>query len=406
MPPSRQYARLILRPMTGKSVNATIFTHTLRVWLFTLCLLILTWAQATANESTEQRLEQLRQDIQALRTELKSVQNNKMTVEEQLRITEKSISKINALLRSLDKKIQLQNTELGQLEQRRINAQTNIQQHKTALAKQVRTHYLLGKQAYLKLLLNQQQPQKLARTVAYFNYYNRARLNQIEQLNEELDELRQVEHRIKTTNAELAQDKQEKLGEKQTLEAHYQQRAALLASLNTQFKEKDSKLKRLLEDEQRLAALVQQLQSELILEPIAKRPFPELRGQLNWPVQGPMIVKFGSTRNIGQLKWQGVVIASQAGTEVRAVSHGRVAFADWLRGFGLLIILDHGNGYMSLYGHNDSLFKEHGDWVEANEVIARVGPGSGQLGSGLYFEIRHNGKPINPTRWCKKIANK
>jgi septal ring factor EnvC (AmiA/AmiB activator) len=180
----------------------------------------------------------------------------------------------------------------------------------------------------------------------------------------------------------------------------------LLASLNAQFKEKDSKLKRLLEDEQRLAALVQQLQSELILEPIAKRPFAELRGKLNWPVSGPMTVKFGSKRNIGQLKWQGVVIASQAGTEVRAVSHGRVAFADWFRGFGLLLILDHGNGYMSLYGHNDSLFKEHGDWVEANEVIARVGRGSGQLGSGLYFEIRHNGKPINPTRWCKININK
>jgi septal ring factor EnvC (AmiA/AmiB activator) len=161
-----------------------------------------------------------------------------------------------------------------------------------------------------------------------------------------------------------------------------------------------------LEDEQRLAALVQQLQSELILEPIAKQPFAQLRGKLNWPVAGPTTVKFGSKRNIGQLKWQGVVIASQPGTEVRAVSHGRVAFADWFRGFGLLIILDHGNGYMSLYGHNDSLFKEHGDWVDANEVIARVGPGSGQLGSGLYFEIRHNGKPINPTRWCKNNANK
>ncbi|KPJ88770.1 MAG: hypothetical protein AMJ53_16390, partial [Gammaproteobacteria bacterium SG8_11] len=113
-------------------------------------------------------------------------------------------------------------------------------------------------------------------------------------------------------------------------------------------------------------------------------------------------VKFGSERNLGQLKWQGVVIGSEAGTEVRSISHGRVAFADWFRGFGLLMILDHGNGYMSLYGHNDSLFKELGDWVEADEVIARVGPGSGQLGTGLYFEIRHNGKPINPIRWCKK----
>ncbi|WP_455212844.1 murein hydrolase activator EnvC family protein [Kaarinaea lacus] len=392
--------------MTGKSVKPTSHLPGIRFWLITLFLISQGLIPATASEQTEQRLERLRQDIHDLRAELKSVENNKISAEEQLRITEKSISKINALLRSLDKKIQRQNTELSQLRQRRVNAQANVQQHKTALAKQVRTNYLLGKQAYLKLLLNQQQPQKLARTVAYFNYYHRARLDQIEQFNAKLDELRQVEQAITTTSAQLLQNKQEKLTEKQILEVHHQQRATLLASLNTEFKEKDAKLKRLLEDEQRLAALVQQLQSELILEPIAKRPFAELRGQLHWPVQGPMTVRFGTERNIGQLKWQGVVIASQAGTEVRAVSHGRVAFADWFRGFGLLMILDHGNGYMSLYGHNDSLFKEHGDWVEANEVIARVGPGSGQLGSGLYFEIRHNGKPINPTRWCKNTTSK
>ncbi len=387
--------------MTGKSVKRASNTI-LRFWLFTLCLLINAWAYAATNDQAEQRLDQLRKDIRALRSEMASVQGTKSSVEEQLRITEKSISKINVLLRSLDNKIRRQDTKLDQLNQRRTRAQSNIQKNKNALAKQVRTNYLMGKQAYLKLLLNQQQPQKLARTVAYFNYYHRARLNQIEQLNHELDELRQVEQAIKVTNAQLEQDKQEKLAEKQILENHQHQRATLLTSLNAQFQEKDSKLKRLLEDEQRLAALVQQLQSELILEPIAKQPFAELRGKLNWPVPGPTTVKFGSTRNIGQLKWQGVVIASQAGTEVRAISHGRVAFADWFRGFGLLIILDHGNGYMSLYGHNDSLFKEHGDWVEANEVIARVGPGSGQLGSGLYFEIRHNGKPVNPTLWCKK----
>ena len=388
--------------MTGKSVKGK---SSCRCGLFAFCLFINTWAHAAANEQTEQQLEQLREDIHALRSELLSVQGTKTSVEDQLRITEKSISKINTLLRSLDSNIRRQDRELAQLNQRRNQAQRNIQLHKSALAKQVRTNYLLGKQAYLKLLLNQQQPQKLARTVAYFNYYHRARLDQIEQLDHQLQELQLVEQAIKSTTAQLEHDKQEKLAEKQILEDHHNQRATLLASLNAQFQEKDAKLKRLLEDEQRLAALVQQLQSELILEPIAKRPFAESRGQLNWPVSGPLTVKFGSQRNIGQLKWQGVVIASQAGTEVRAVSHGRVAFADWFRGFGLLMILDHGNGYMSLYGHNDSLFKEHGDWVEANEVIARVGPGSGQLGSGLYFEIRHNGKPINPTRWCKNNVN-
>lgn len=396
--------------MTGKSAKALCISHEIRYWLIVLFLTAGTntmgWAQTTlTDEAPEQKLDKLRQEIQALRTEMQTLQNNKASVEEQLRVTEKSIGKLNALLRSLDIKMRRQETQIAQLKQRESTAQTNITQHKQALAKQLRTNYLMGKQPYLKLLLNQQQPQQLARTVAYFNYYNRARLEQIQQLNHDLDELRQVEQAIHAASTQLAQDKQEKLVEKQTLQTHQQQRTQLLASLNNQFQRKDAKLKRSLEDEQRLAALVQQLQSEFIAEPIPKRPFAELKGQLNWPVQGPLKVKFGSERLIGQLKWQGVVIASQAGGEVRAVSRGRVAFADWFRGFGLLMILDHGDGYMSLYGHNDSLFKEHGDWVEANEVIARVGPGSAQLGSGLYFEIRHNGRPVNPTRWCKNKPN-
>lgn len=363
------------------------------------------WAQNPSGETSEQQLQRLRQDIHALRGEMESVKHNKLSMEDQLRVTEKSIGKINSLLRSLDHKIQRQDKEIVQLTQRRSTAKTQVQKHKKVLGDQVLSDYLLGKQPYLKLLLNQQQPQKLARTMAYFDYFHRARLTKIEQLNQELDEFQRVEQAITATSAQLAQDKQEKLAEKHMLEIRQQQRTTLLARLNAQYQQKGAKLERLLEDEQRLAALVQQLQSELILEPLAKRPFADLRGQLKWPAQGPIVVKFGSERNPGQLKWQGVLISSPAGTEVHAVSHGRVAFADWFRGFGLLMILDHGNGYMSLYGHNDSLFKEHGDWVETNEVIARIGPGSRNSETGLYFEIRHNGKPINPTRWCKNKIN-
>lgn len=384
--------------MTGRSVNAR--GSTLRGLSAAILLMSPGWAHAAA-ESTEHQLERLRTEIQALRSELESVLDRKLSAEDQLRITEKNMWKINVLLRALDSKIKTRDAELAQLTRQRATAQSSVQKHKNAMALQVRSDYLLGRQPYLKLLLNQQQPQKLARTVAYYNYLHRARLARIEQLNHEVVKLRQVEQAISATGAELANDHQEKLAEKQRLEDYRQQRLNIVASLNAELNQKDSRLKRLLEDEQRVTALVQQLQSELVLEPVAKRPFPELRGQLNWPVRGTIKERFGSDRNIGQLKWQGVMIASQAGAEVRAVSHGRVAFAEWFRGFGLLMILDHGGGYMTLYGYNESLFKEHGDWVEANEVIARVGPGSGISESGLYFEIRHNGKPINPTRWCK-----
>lgn len=407
--------------MTERSANGRLASPWLNLLIFCSAFLVAAAAMAatqlpnneptttnyTHPDQTEQQLDKLRREIGSLRTELEQAHKSKLTAEDQLRVTEKSIGKITALLRTLDKNIERQDREIASLSQRQQRLQDNIERHKDTLAKQVRATYLLGKQPYLKLLLNQQQPQKLARTMTYFNYYSRAKVTQINQLNGELNELQQLKQAIQTANAQIEHDKTEKLTEKQNLEAFHRQRVTLLASLNKDINSKDARLKHLLEDEQRLTALVQHLQSDVIPEqPITKQPFAESKGSLLWPVQGPLLAKFGNKRNIGQLKWQGVMISSAAGSEVRAVSHGRVAFADWFRGFGLLIILDHGNGYMSLYGHNDSLYKEQGDWVEANEVIARVGPGSSKLGSGLYFELRHNGKPINPLRWCKKIPNR
>ena len=137
------------------------------------------------------------------------------------------------------------------------------------------------------------------------------------------------------------------------------------------------------------------------VEEIARQPFADLKGKLAWPVKGKLRKMFGRRKPLSNLRWQGVLIEAPSGRYVRAVSHGRVAFADWLRGFGNLIIIDHGNSYLSLYGHNESLFKAAGEWVEAGDVIGSTGDSGGQAKSGLYFEIRRNGKPQNPTRWCK-----
>lgn len=167
------------------------------------------------------------------------------------------------------------------------------------------------------------------------------------------------------------------------------------------------------EDERRLQRLLDSLataprdnsqtpaEGELASEGTEHTPFLTLRGRLQWPSRGKLTTRYGSARKVGKLKWQGVNIKAPEGTEVHAISHGRVAFSDWLRGFGLLTIIDHGDGYMSLYGGNQSLFKEVGDWVEAGEVIAGVGNSGGRKNSALYFEIRHNGKPTNPLKWCR-----
>lgn len=169
----------------------------------------------------------------------------------------------------------------------------------------------------------------------------------------------------------------------------------------------DSKkqLRRWETDEKALVKLLIQLQQTLENMPMGegtRKNFAQQKGKLPWPTKGKLVIRYGSSRQVGNLKWQGIMIRASQGQNIKAVSHGRVAFADWLRGFGLLIILDHGDGFMSLYGHNQSLLKETGDWVDPGEPISTAGDSGGQSKTGLYFEIRKNGKPVNPMRWCRK----
>jgi septal ring factor EnvC (AmiA/AmiB activator) len=156
-------------------------------------------------------------------------------------------------------------------------------------------------------------------------------------------------------------------------------------------------------NEQELENLVGQLKhQDLAIQTFEDIPsFNSLRGQLNWPIKGRVISRFGSLRKGGKLKWQGVNISARSGVEVKAISTGKVVFADWFRNMGLLLILDHGDGFMSLYGHNERLLKKSGDWVIADDLIARVGDTGGQQLSGLYFEIRQSGNPIDPVLWCQ-----
>jgi len=147
-----------------------------------------------------------------------------------------------------------------------------------------------------------------------------------------------------------------------------------------------------------------ELLADIPQSPSDKEPFHNQKGHIPWPVQGKLLAKFGSSREKGDLKWNGVLISAAYGEPVQAISHGRVAFSDWLQGYGFITIIDHGDGYMSLYGHNESLFKQAGDWVESGEVIATVGDSGGQPGPGVYFEIRARGKPINPGLWCSNTA--
>ncbi len=373
------------------------------------------WSSASLaadNDQTDpQKLEQLRQQIQVLRSDLNSDVQRKQSLQSRLRRSERHIGKVVSLLKKLKHQLRTQQRELKTLNTRRSGLQSDLHKHRIALAQQIRAAYTIGQQEYVKILLNQQDPAAVARTLTYYDYFHRARLARMQDINENLAELRAVEKNIQQKTRKLEKTREEQNREKMQLEKTRQQRATVLAGLQQQIFAKGERLSSMEEDKRRLQGLLDSLAtvprqpenigSKLISEGSEHTPFAKLRGQLPWPSRGQLITRYGSTRKTGKLKWQGVNISAPEGTEVSAISHGRVAFSDWLRGFGLLIIIDHGDGYMSLYGGNQSLFKEVGDWVETGEVIASVGKSGGRKDSALYFEIRHNGKPGNPLKWCR-----
>jgi septal ring factor EnvC (AmiA/AmiB activator) len=359
------------------------------------------------------KLEQLRQQIRSLRAELSSDRAHKQDLQSQLRNMEKRIGKLSYLIKTLDRHLHGKRRELRTLKRQQASLHQDLQGQRVELARQIRAAYATGQQEYLKILLNQQEPAAVARTLTYYDYYNRARLQRIHSIDASLTQLSKVEDEIHHKTAELEQTRQEQSRERQQLEGTREERSQLLAKLQQQIQAKGARLAQMLEDEQHLQSLVDRLAEsplEIPSELGERQAFPRLKGRLHWPSAGRISARYGSSRKVGGLRWQGVNISAPEGTAVRAISHGRVAFSDWLRGFGLLIIIDHGDGYMSLYGGNQSLYKEVGDWVEEGEIIAGVGNSGGHSNTALYFEIRHNGKPVNPLKWCrgkpKRIATR
>jgi len=363
--------------------------------------------------SNSDKLEQLRQQIKTLRTELNSDQERKQDLQSLLRNTETRIGKVAALLRGLKRQLRKQNRELNKLNKRRKQLRANLQIQRVNLARQIRAAYTIGQQEYIKILLNQQDPAAVSRTLTYYDYFNGARLERIQSIDARLTDLQTVEQKIKRKKTKLEQNRLEQNREKNQLEKNRGQRSKVLAKLNQQMQTKGKRLSLMLEDQRRLQRLLNRLADEptdftpgLLTEQGERKAFAQLRGKLVWPSRGRLTNRYGSRRKVGKLKWQGVMIKAPEGTDVAAISHGRVAFSDWLRGFGLLTIIDHGDGYMSLYGGNQSLYKEVGDWVEAGEVIASVGNSGGNKNTALYFEIRYKGKPTNPLKWCRNKPKK
>jgi len=355
----------------------------------------------------QQKLDNIRDKIVKILARLNDNQNKRSNVRSELQKLERKIAKTAHSLRITRSKHKKSSTRLASLKKDLKKLKKNLFAQRKILSQQIRSAYAMGQQPQLKLLLNQQQPTEMGRTLVYYNYLNRARSQQISSYLENIKNKQRLEQTIEQSTRKLAKLLNTKRQQKKSLSQHRASRKRILATLNQNIQQQELTLDNLHSSRNRIEQLLMSL-GELLADipdiPVDDKPFGDLKGHLPWPIKGTFSARYGTSKNQGDLTWKGVVIKADYGTPVRAISYGRVAFADWLQGFGFITIIDHNNGYLSLYGHNQELYKQAGDWVEAGEVIATVGDSGGQRESGLYFELRQNGSPINPAAWCSLKA--
>ncbi len=376
-------------------------------FLIPLLCLTLAAAGAVAAPSADQqqaKLGALRERISGLRAQMQAKSGEKTQLSALLQASEQQIGRLARKLRVLDGRLIRQRKRLDSLLGEQAAQRQALDAQRAALARQVRAAYAMGRQERLKILLNQQDPATVSRVMVYYDYLNRARAEKMQLIHQQMERLVQTEHTIRIEEQQLARLHDEQRDELAAMQRNQETRREVVAQLTRELQDQGQKLDRLQTDERDLKTLIRGLEQALADIP-AEHPqqikFAGLRGRLPWPAKGSIVHRFGAPK-LGSLRWDGVMIQAPEGREVRAVHHGRVAFADWLRGFGLLLIVDHGDGYMTLYGHNQSLFKEAGDWVAVNEPVALVGSSGGREQAGVYFGIRHDGRAINPAKWCRR----
>ena len=361
-----------------------------------------------ADESTETpdyqaKLDRLQKSINKIQQHLKDNRGQRSHTLTDLRKLEGEISHNASSLKKTESKIKKLNRRIAQLKKSLKSLSRKLKKQRSILGEQLRAAYALGAQQNIKILLNQQDPAELGRIQAYFSYLNKTREHEIQQFIDSIESKQRQEQELSDSliSQKTAMTKRKK--QKRSLKKQRLKRERLLAQLNNKIKNQEQTLTGLESSRNRIEDLLRslgQLLADIPSAPNEDKPFKHQKGALPWPIKGPFLARFGQSRHKGDLKWKGILIGSAYGTPVRTVSHGRIAFSDWLQGYGFITIIDHGDGYMSLYGHNESNFKQAGDWVKAGEVIANTGDSGGQPKPGLYFEIRSRGKPIDPYQWC------
>ena len=363
-----------------------------------LLTLMLIPCVAYGADATREQLQQFDSDIESLRDLLEQFEQQRSSSQNELQQAETAIGETQQKIVVTEQALQQEQQTLTTLRAQRSALQTLQQQQQARIAEQLIASYRIGQQNTVKLLLNQESPQQMGRMLMYYHYFNRARSEQIADYLSTIADMTAIEADIVDNTQRLAATRQALEQEHAALAARQQQRQQALQRINADIAAKDQQLQKRIHDRAELEALLVALEQSMP-DRASQQPFAERQGKLPWPVDGTPSNRFGAQRGESALRWQGLLIPAAEGSEVQAIHSGRVVFADWLRGSGLLLIVDHGDGYMSLYGHNQSLLRDAGDWVTAGDAIATVGNSGGQQQTGLYFEIRHHGEPVDPQRW-------
>jgi murein hydrolase activator len=322
----------------------------------------------------------------------------------QLRDAELSVQSARRKLEEIRTQRIASEARLAELEKEQAGLEQELAGERDALAGELRAAYVNGREEELKLLLNQEDPATFGRMLEYYGYFGRARAERISGIKDKLEHLRLVREKIDAEHERLAELEAGQESEVAALRSAQDQRSRAVAAIDTQIKTRGGQLDRLESQARSLEKLIADLRKALEDVPVAKQaPFEPLKGKLPWPVQqGQVLARFGQARAGGSLRWQGMLIGTERGARVRAPFEGRVVYADWLPGMGLMIVLDHGGGYLSLYGHNEEIFRKVGEAVAAGDVIGSVGDTGGHNQPALYFEVRRGRQPVDPEIWLQR----
>ncbi|WP_256207798.1 murein hydrolase activator EnvC [Nitrosomonas sp. Nm166] len=369
----------------------------------------------SAFSDNQENLKALRERIQSLQKDLADREIIKQNTSDTLQEAERTISAINHRLTKLIEHDRQATEEFKQLQIQQRQIKSEIETERNQLEKLLYQQYLGGQQSYLRLILSQQDPNQIARDMHYYKQLSLARSSSIQNLQDNQYKINALAEESHQKKKEITAVQSEYFEQRKKLEQEKSRHQILLTQISGQIIQQQQEINKLENDEKRLTKLVNEI-NKLLVQVKSKGtlisnklpdastsgiPFSSLKGKLNLPVRGKLLNSFGGQRSGKQVTWKGLFIQSRNGNDVKAISEGRVVFADWLRGFGNLIIVDHGNGYMSLYGNNETLHKQVGNVIRGGDTIATVGNSGGNADSGLYFELRHRGKPFDPMTWIK-----